>query len=141
MKMVSRNDIKVTISRAVSPHALDPQRSRGSILVSGMFRGPPAMGRIRRMTAGWTYDLAPLIGRQVVLDTAGPILYLGTLESATENGLWLTDADVHDQREGHASKDHYVVEARQHGIQANRARVYVAQTTVLSLSLLDDVIC
>ena len=92
------------------------------------------------MTDSWIEDLTPLIGRQLVLDTAGPILYLGTLEAVTAGGLWLTDADVRDQRSGHASKDFYIVETKLHGIQINRAKVYVCRSTVLSVTALDDVL-
>ena len=91
------------------------------------------------MTSTWPEDLTLLIGREVVLDTAGPLMYLGTVESVTEAGVWLTDADVRDQQSGHASKDFYVVESKLHGIQVNRARVYVCRSTVLSVSALDDV--
>ncbi|MHC4236184.1 MAG: LSm family protein [Planctomycetota bacterium] len=52
-----------------------------------------------------TEDLQRWIGKRVVLDTAGPIVYLGTLTDVTQAGLQLEDADVHDCRDGHASKE------------------------------------
>jgi hypothetical protein len=85
-------------------------------------------------------DLAELTGRQVVLDAAGTILYLGTLEQITAEGFWLGGADVHDTREGHMSKELYVIEAKRDGICANRQRVFVLRSVVMSVSALDDVV-
>lgn len=92
------------------------------------------------MGSNWTDDLADLLNQAVVLDTAGSLIYLGTLAQISENGVWLRDADVRDQRDGHASKDLYVIEAIRGGIRSNRARVFVARPTILSISALSDVI-
>ncbi len=83
--------------------------------------------------------LDTLVGRNVVLDTEGPFLYLGRLGEVTDHGFWLEDADVHDRDEGHASKESYVFEAKLHGIHVNRTRVFVMRTAVVSISALDDV--
>lgn len=85
-------------------------------------------------------DLNELTGKQVVLDTAGPILYLGTLEPITAEGFWLTEADVHDTSEGHMNKELYVIEAKRQGICANRQRVFVLRSVVMSISALEDVV-
>jgi hypothetical protein len=84
--------------------------------------------------------LNSLVGRTVVLDTASPITYLGTLQEIRPDGFWLEDADFRDSREGHQTKEHYVVEARTLGIQPNRRRVFVFRDVVVSISALDDVI-
>ncbi len=84
-------------------------------------------------------EIADLIGRKVVLDTAGPIIYLGTLHAVTGEGFWLTEADVHDRDEGNMNKELYVIEARKQGISANRRRVLVLRAVVVSVSALDDV--
>jgi hypothetical protein len=84
--------------------------------------------------------LDTLVGKTVVLDTAGPITYLGTLKEIRPDGFWLVDADFRDSREGHQTKEHYVVEARNLGIQPNRRRVFVFRDVVVSVSALDDVI-
>jgi esterase/lipase superfamily enzyme len=84
--------------------------------------------------------LDTLIGKPVVLDTAGPLLYIGTLERLDREGYWLTDADVHDRHDGHASKELYVLEAKLHGVRPNRKRVFVMRAEVVSLSLLEDVV-
>jgi hypothetical protein len=83
---------------------------------------------------------AALIGRKVVLDTAGPITYLGTLAEILDDGFVLTGADYRDRSEGHITKEAYVCEARANGINANRARVFVFHHVVISISALDDVI-
>jgi len=85
-------------------------------------------------------ELGEWVGRQVVLDTAGPIVYIGTLERINREGYWLTEADVHDRNDGQASKELYVLEVSLHGIRATRGRVFVMRTVVISASLLDEVI-
>jgi len=86
-----------------------------------------------------TEDLQRWIGKPVVLDTAGPILYLGVLSEVSRNGFWLQEADVHDCRDGHASKEVYLHEARRDGITPNRARVFVLAGSVMSVSALEDI--
>ena len=84
-------------------------------------------------------DLAPLVGRKVVLDTAGTITFLGILERVCTDGFWLTEADIRDRTEGHVTKERYVCEARESGIKVNRRRLFVFSHVVISLSALDDV--
>ncbi len=85
-------------------------------------------------------SLAELIGRQVVLDTAGSITYLGTLREVRPDGYWLEDADFRDRIEGHATKEFYICEAKREGIRPNRRRIFVTSGVVISMSALDDVI-
>ncbi len=85
-------------------------------------------------------SLADLIGRNVVLDTAGPILYLGRMGDVAENGIWLEEADVHDCSEGHAGKELYIIESAHHGIRVNRQRVFVLRSSIISISALDDIL-
>lgn len=86
-----------------------------------------------------TDSISSLLGKPVILDTAGSIFYLGTLRECTADGLWLDDADVHNENEGHATKDLYILESCQHGIRANRTSVFVLQSAVLSVSALKAV--
>ncbi|MCG8406798.1 MAG: hypothetical protein MI923_16500 [Phycisphaerales bacterium] len=85
-------------------------------------------------------SLAQLIGHEVVLDTAGPMTYLGTLREIHRDGFWLEGADIRDRSEGHVTKERYICEARTHGIRANRKRIFVFAETVISCSALDDVV-
>jgi hypothetical protein len=84
--------------------------------------------------------LRVLLGRQVVLDTAGALTYLGTLKETMPDGFWLEDADIRDRSEGHLTKEHYVCDARENGIHANRKRIFVFREGVMSISALEDVI-
>lgn len=86
-----------------------------------------------------TSELDGLVGRQVVLDTAGSIVFLGTLMKVSPGGFWLVDADLHDCAEGHATKERYIDEAREIGIRVNRKHLYVIRQAVISLSALQDV--
>ncbi len=82
--------------------------------------------------------------RRVVLDTQGPLLYIGQLVAYDERGYWLDDADVHDRDEGHSTKEKYINDAylleRSGARTMNRRRVFVERTAIVSLSALDDVI-
>lgn len=79
-------------------------------------------------------------GEMVVLDTGGPIVYLGRLQDVTDMGFILEDADVHDCRDGHATKETYVSEAGRTGVSVNRRKVIVMQSAVMSVSKLADVV-
>lgn len=81
-----------------------------------------------------------LIGCDVVLDTAGPVTYLGRLSAIERDGYVLEDADIRDRHEGHVSKEKYICDARSEGIQPNRARIFVFADAVISMSALEDVI-
>lgn len=89
-------------------------------------------------------SLEGFIGQRVVLDTAGPMIYIGTLVSFSAGGLWLTDADVHDRTDGHSTKEEYISRAcdleRSGTRRTNRRRVFVERAAVLSISRLDDVV-
>lgn len=84
--------------------------------------------------------LESFLSQPVVLDTGGPIVYLGTLSAVTEQGFVLRDADVHDTRDGHATPEVYVNEARRHGISPNRKHLLVMHSAVTSISRLEDVV-
>lgn len=90
------------------------------------------------------FSLEQYLNRRVVLDTDGPIIYIGTLRSVSEGGFWLTDADLHDRSEGHSTKEQYVSEARDLAragtMRVNRRRVHVERRAVISVSALDEVV-
>ena len=79
------------------------------------------------------------VGSDVVLDTAGPVVYLGRLVACDKVGFWLADADLHNVSEGHASREQYIAEASRDGIRVNRGRVFVLRQVVISVSALADV--
>lgn len=81
-----------------------------------------------------------MVGQRVVLDTEGPIIYLGTLREAGLEGYWLEQADIRDKSEGHVSKERYAYEAKINGIRSNRRRIFVCAHVVISASALDDIV-
>jgi hypothetical protein len=72
--------------------------------------------------------LQALVGREVVVDTRSPWVYIGKL------------AAVHDSGETSLPKERYWIAACETGIKANRRSVYVNLEYVVSVSPLDDVI-
>lgn len=84
--------------------------------------------------------LERLIGSEVVVDTSGPTIYLGTLREICLDGLWLENADIHDRTEGHVTKERYICEAKQHGICPNRQRVFIRIEVILGCSALADIV-
>ncbi len=94
------------------------------------------MRRVSELAEG----LDALVGREVVLDTASSLVYLGKLTSFDDRGIWLEQADVHNVAEGHATREQYVAESCRDGIRVNRNQVFVMLSTVLSISALSDVV-
>ena len=80
------------------------------------------------------------LGKEVILDTATSLLYIGILRAVDEHFVELDAADVHDRIEGHSTNEKYVMDTRKTGVRANRRAVTVRKTMVVSLSLLADVI-
>ena len=85
-------------------------------------------------------ELRRLVGEHVVLDTGSPTVYLGVLDKVSATGFWLTEADVHDCRDGHSSPEVYILAAATDGITPNRKRVFVLRSAVMSVSRLTEVI-
>ncbi len=84
--------------------------------------------------------LEAFVGQVVVLDTQGPMIYIGTLQCVTAATLLLLEADVHDTNDSRASKDLYLVETRDLGVRSNRGAVLVMRHVVASVSLLRHVV-
>jgi small nuclear ribonucleoprotein (snRNP)-like protein len=85
-------------------------------------------------------ELTAYLGKDVVLDTRGELLYIGRLEHVGEWFLTLVDADVHDLSESRTRKDVYLIEAARFGVKKNRHQVMVRTREVVSLSTLEQVI-
>ncbi len=84
--------------------------------------------------------LQTLLGREVVVDTRSPWVYIGRLAAVQADSLLLHDVDVHDSGETTAPKERYVLDSCETGIKANRRSVYVSLEYVVSVSLLSEVI-
>ncbi|MFN8857352.1 MAG: hypothetical protein ACK50P_17435 [Planctomycetaceae bacterium] len=85
-------------------------------------------------------SLAPLVGREVVIDIASPYVILGRLSAFDDHFLLVEQADVHDLRDTTTTRENYLVDSRRHGIRINRRRVLVARREVVCLSRLDEVV-
>jgi hypothetical protein len=84
--------------------------------------------------------LDALEGREVVLDLASQYVVLGTFHGHDALHYIIDNADVHDLRDTTTSRELYVLDAKRHGINANRKRVFVRKDGVVSLSDLADVV-
>jgi hypothetical protein len=84
--------------------------------------------------------LLSLMNREVVLDMSGSYVYLGRLVAEDARYLTLENVDVHDLRDTTTTRERYVLEAKIHGIRANRKRTLVRREEVLSVSALEDVL-
>jgi len=85
-------------------------------------------------------SLDSLEGCEVVLDLASQYVILGTFKGCDALHYIIDNADVHDLRDTTTSRELYVLDAKRHGINANRKRVFVRKDGVVSLSNLADVI-
>jgi hypothetical protein len=81
-----------------------------------------------------------LFGEVVVIDLSSPYVYLGRLVEARGDYLLLGDADAHDLRDAVATREKYVLDARVHGVNANRRWVWVSCREIVGISRLDDVV-
>ena len=84
--------------------------------------------------------LQSLLNDHVVLDTGTPIVYVGRLIDLTDAAFVLEEADMHDCRDGHVQKEHYLAEVHQAGVTVNRRKVVVMRSAVISVSRLADIV-
>lgn len=80
------------------------------------------------------------LGKVVIVDVEAPFVFAGRLEAVRDKTLTLVDADAHDLRDSNTPRERYVLDTQEHGVRANRKRVDVVLTQVVSVSLLEDVI-
>ena len=80
-----------------------------------------------------------LVGRTVVVDIDGPVIYIGRLAAAGEEFLTLEEVDVHNLSDSPTSRERYLIEAKKLGVRANRKRAEVRMSRVVGVSKLEDV--
>lgn len=85
-------------------------------------------------------SVSPYVGRVVVLDLASRYVCIGTLAESDPHFFTLVDADMHDLRDTSNTREVYVLDAKRHGINANRRQVSVRREEVVAFSALDDVL-
>jgi hypothetical protein len=84
--------------------------------------------------------LEEFIDQKVVIDLRSPFVCLGTLTAADEQHLELRDADLHDLRDTHTSRENYVAAAKRTGIKHNRKRVLIVRAEVVAVARLKDLV-
>lgn len=80
------------------------------------------------------------LGQLVVVDTDSTYVYLGTLAEVKGDFILLRDVDAHDRNDGYATKERYIMDAKQYGLKPNRKEVSIRRDKVVSVSRLADVI-
>jgi hypothetical protein len=83
--------------------------------------------------------LEDMLHQIVVLDTQGPLLYIGTLDHVSSSVVALSEADVHHAHDSRSTKDFYLVQTRDLGVKVNRSRVYITRSEIAGFSLLSEV--
>ena len=83
--------------------------------------------------------LQELDGQVVVVDLAATYVCLGMLVGCDDGFLELRDADLHDFRDGSATREVYIYESATLGIRRNRDRLLLRLDGVVAVSRLSDV--
>jgi hypothetical protein len=84
--------------------------------------------------------LEEFLNQAVVIDLRGPYVCLGTLTGLHEIYLELRDADLHDLRDTHTSRENYVAASKESGIKHNRKRVLLVRAEVIAIAQLKDIV-
>ena len=78
--------------------------------------------------------------QKVVIDLRSSFVCLGTLVGIDDRHLELLDADLHDLRDTHTSRENYVAAAKATGIKHNRKRLLIVRDEVVAIARLKDVV-
>lgn len=81
-----------------------------------------------------------LLEQVVVLDLTSPFVIVGKLRGVEGPYYIIEDADLHDLRDTTTTRDIYVLDAKRHGVNSNRKRVFVRCEGVVGICRLADVI-
>lgn len=85
-------------------------------------------------------EISDMLGKDVIVDTTTPLLYIGKLVEIGDYFITLEEVDVHDSNESPSTKEVYCIDAKKYGVKKNRRRVRIVKSIVASISLLEDVI-
>ena len=77
---------------------------------------------------------------KVVIDFRDQYVCLGTLVRIEPDFLELRNADLHDLRDTHTTRENYVAASVATGVKRNRKKVLVRWSDVVAVSLLEDVV-
>jgi hypothetical protein len=84
--------------------------------------------------------LEEFLQQKVVIDLRSPFVCLGTLTGIDDVYLELRNADLHDLRDTHTSRENYVAAARATGIKHNRKRLLIVRSEMVAIARLKDVV-
>lgn len=84
-------------------------------------------------------SISHLIGETVVVDTDSEWIYIGVLKAVTPDALQLGEADAHSGGDSSSTKEVYIYETLQNGLQVNRHETFVNLGRVLSVSPLSAI--
>jgi hypothetical protein len=78
-----------------------------------------------------------LHGVTVVLETRGPVTYLGRFDSQDDRGVHLLNVAIHDPSKG--SREEYLRRSARFGIQVERQQVTVPAADVVRITPLGEI--
>lgn len=84
--------------------------------------------------------LDEMIGQKVVVDLRTTFVCLGTLVRADDHYLELRNADLHDLRDTHSSRENYVAATLATGVKRNRKRVLLNRADLVAISRQEDIV-
>jgi hypothetical protein len=82
---------------------------------------------------------AELHGITVVVETSGPLTYVGRYDSQDERGVLMLDVGVHDAQAASVPKDEYVRKSARFGIRSDHKRLVVPAAEVTRITRLGEV--
>jgi hypothetical protein len=80
------------------------------------------------------------VGQRVVVDLRSSFVCLGTLQRFDDIFLELRNADMHDLRDTHTTRENYVAESVATGIKRNRKRLLLVRADMVGIARLEDVV-
>ena len=83
-------------------------------------------------------DKCDLHGITVVVDTAGPEVYVGRCDDMDDERVILLDADVHREGDAGRSKGDYLAAAARHGVWKRHDRLVLPRGRVTSVRRLGE---
>jgi small nuclear ribonucleoprotein (snRNP)-like protein len=83
--------------------------------------------------------LEDYLNTKVVVDLRSEFVALGTLKSFNDVFLELRNADLHDLRDTHTSRENYVAASVATGIKRNRKKVVIRWSEVVAVSRFEDI--
>jgi hypothetical protein len=81
---------------------------------------------------------AELHGITVVVETRGPLTYVGRYDSEDESGVLMLDVGVHDATAAAVPKEEYVQKSAKFGIRSDHKRLVVPAAEVTRISRLGE---